>query len=62
MISLEESSTTTEEVRVPLGTQGRDVGDSGLSSLALCVSSFGLVLREKKGMREACQVSRSVRR
>ena len=62
MISFEESSTTTEEVRVPLGTQGRNVGDRGLPVLALCVRSFGLVLREKKGMREARQVSMSVRR
>ena len=53
MISLEESSSTTEQVRVPLGTQCRDVGDRGVPVLALCVSGFGLVLSEKKGMREA---------
>jgi len=62
MVPLQESSTSTEEVRVTLGAQGRNVGDRGLPSWGVCMRSFGLVLCEEKGGGEAAQVSRNVLR
>lgn len=55
MVAFEEASTSTEEVGVTLGAQGRNVGDvRGLPRVFR--RSFGPVLSEKEGVGEVAQV------